>query len=239
MIDPNVTPVTDPRFQARLDRLMERLPGVSINDAGRSYADQAYYYYCYQTGECNNGNAANPPGYSYHEGQEPLGYCLAVDLSRGPWQWTSVHEVAAEEGLHFPVAGEPWHCQPVEIVSGRSCPGCMAASPFDQPIDTEEQELMAASDDILNRIAEAQTGLNKHIEVTRAIILARVAEAQHGLDLHLDAMLGVLLKSSGLAPGEVLIFRDELDEVRAEAAAEFDAIVSGLTAQLPSEGVKI
>lgn len=63
-----------------------------------------------------------PPGKSFHESQPfPIGPCYAaLDLVVPT---TSIHAApsvahhagAADYGLHFPIAGEPWHVQPIEI----------------------------------------------------------------------------------------------------------------------------
>lgn len=134
MIDHSVTPDAHPVFQERLDRVFARLPGLGYTSVGRSYDQQAYLRRCFETGRCNNGNPANLPGYSFHEAQEPDGYCLAVDLDQGPYDWNTVHVVCAEEGLWFPIwkqlGREPWHCEPDEVTSGTSCPGCVPPPPF-------------------------------------------------------------------------------------------------------------
>lgn len=101
-----------PVFRARLERMMAAT-GTSLRSGWRSSQEQEYLYNCYRTGNCNNGNPANPPGSSNHEAVpwgEPM--ALAADLMGN---LAAAHEVCRNYGIHFPIQSvEEWHCQPVE-----------------------------------------------------------------------------------------------------------------------------
>ena len=85
--------------------------------AWRPYSNQEYFWKCYQTKQCNNGNLAARPGRSMH------GWGIASDLSFGSYNaklWA--HDHAAEYGLNFSecqnIRGycvEDWHIQPTNI----------------------------------------------------------------------------------------------------------------------------
>lgn len=89
--------------------------------AWRPYAKQEYYWNCYQTKSCNNGNTAAKPGTSDH------GWGIASDLSFGSKEamyWA--HDHASEFGLKFPLCkdvrssnkkacDENWHIEPSNV----------------------------------------------------------------------------------------------------------------------------
>lgn len=79
---------------------------LDINSAFRTNAEQQYFWNCYQTGSCNNGNQAAPPGHSEHQSGH------ALDLNTGGYgtknyNWLKAH--AHEFGFRETVAGEDWH----------------------------------------------------------------------------------------------------------------------------------
>lgn len=75
--------------------------------AWRSYERQQYYWGCYQTKSCNNGNNAARPGTSRH------GWGIASDLSYGSGAAiTWAHKNAHKYGLKFTVSSENWHIEP-------------------------------------------------------------------------------------------------------------------------------
>ncbi len=92
---------------------------TSLDGAWRPYDRQEYFYNCYITKECNNGNLAAKPGRSMH------GWGIASDLSFGSTNamyWA--HDHAAEYGLRFSECKdvrnksncvENWHIQAADI----------------------------------------------------------------------------------------------------------------------------
>lgn len=78
----------------------------SILSGFRSSAQQAELYRRYLNG---TGNLAAPPGRSNHEKG------LAIDVSPGTGWAPKYINSARNFGLHFPVRGEDWHVEPIDI----------------------------------------------------------------------------------------------------------------------------
>lgn len=91
--------------------------------AWRPYEYQKYFYDCYITKSCNNGNLAAVPGTSNH------GWGIASDLSYYSGEYGVkeakywAHENAAKYGLSFPLCEnirgycqEDWHIQPAKLI---------------------------------------------------------------------------------------------------------------------------
>ena len=80
---------------------------LSASESYRTNAEQEYFWNCYQTGSCNNGNLAARPGTSNHQGG------LAVDLSGvGGWGSTMsnwLKDNSPDFGLYRNLDSEPWH----------------------------------------------------------------------------------------------------------------------------------
>lgn len=77
---------------------------LSIVSAFRTMAEQEYLYRCYRTGDCNNGNYADPPGFSEHQSGR------ALDLNtRIPGVHPWLVQYAREYGFYATVPSEPWH----------------------------------------------------------------------------------------------------------------------------------
>lgn len=92
---------------------------ASIISGHRTYAKQEYFYNCYISKKCNNGNLAAEPGYSNHE------YGIAADLAYYPYNTQCLnyyHTNAAKYGLEFPLLyasyPEDWHIEPINIIKG-------------------------------------------------------------------------------------------------------------------------
>jgi hypothetical protein len=80
--------------------------GVSLRIVSgfRTMAEQEYFYDCYLTGNCNNGNLAARPGYSNHQS----GHALDLNTSDGGvLAWLNAHGPA--RGWERTVASEDWH----------------------------------------------------------------------------------------------------------------------------------
>lgn len=90
--------------------------------AWRPLSNQEYFWNCYQTKKCNNGNLAAYPGRSNH------GWGIASDLSYGSGEhgrqaalyWA--HDNASKYGLEFPLCQnirgycqENWHIEPTDL----------------------------------------------------------------------------------------------------------------------------
>lgn len=94
-------------FKARLDQLAT-VCNITVGSGYRSNDEQAALYQQYLNG---TGNLAAPPGKSNHN------HGLAADIDGDK---SCAHANAARFGLHFPVAGEDWHVEPVDIADLRS-----------------------------------------------------------------------------------------------------------------------
>lgn len=91
---------------------------TSTYGAWRPYSLQQYYWNCYQTKSCNNGNLAAVPGSSNH------GWGIASDLAFGSvaaMYWA--HDNAKNFGLSFNLCDdirgscqENWHIEPIYII---------------------------------------------------------------------------------------------------------------------------
>lgn len=114
----------EPKFYDNILKLIEyaKTQGcdAEIGSAYRSYEDQEYFYNCYVTKSCNNGNLAAKPGRSNHE------YGIAADLryknkSNDCLQLYRTN--ASKYGLEFPLWDNPitpenWHIEPIEVITG-------------------------------------------------------------------------------------------------------------------------
>lgn len=112
-------------FYARLQKFMQAAAqqGYSISPSSSQYGAwrplslQNYYWNCYQTKSCNNGNLAAVPGTSNH------GWGIASDLSFNNYNailWA--HDNARSFGLAFPLCknvrgscSENWHIEPINV----------------------------------------------------------------------------------------------------------------------------
>lgn len=111
------------RLQALIDAAKSHGYTISysttLNGAWRPLEKQEYYYNCYKTKKCNNGNLAAKPGKSNH------GWGIASDMSFGSKAakyWA--HDHASEFGLAFPLCNdvrsknnckEYWHIEPAVL----------------------------------------------------------------------------------------------------------------------------
>lgn len=73
--------------------------GLSINSGFRTMEEQQYFWNCYQTKKCNNGNLAARPGYSNHQNGR------ALDLTTSSW----LAKNAGSFGFKRTVPSEDWH----------------------------------------------------------------------------------------------------------------------------------
>lgn len=87
------------------EKMAARGVTVSLNSGFRTQSEQQYFYNCYRTGRCNNGNLAAKPGYSNHQNGR------AVDLSIS--NHTKFRQALSALGLNnqwrATVASERWH----------------------------------------------------------------------------------------------------------------------------------
>lgn len=72
---------------------------LTLSSGFRTMAEQEYFYNCYRTRRCNNGNLAARPGYSNHQSG------TALDLTRSTW----LSQNARRFGFVATVRSEPWH----------------------------------------------------------------------------------------------------------------------------------
>ena len=73
--------------------------GMALNSGFRTMDEQRYFYNCYKTKRCNNGNLAAKPGYSNHQSG------IALDISTSSW----LARNAPRYGFVRTVPSEPWH----------------------------------------------------------------------------------------------------------------------------------
>lgn len=113
----------EPKFYSNILNLINDAKShgcnASIISGHRTYKAQKYFYDCYVTKKCNNGNLAAEPGYSNHE------YGIAADLLYYPYNQTCLnyyHTNAYKYGLDFPLLyasyPEDWHIEPINIING-------------------------------------------------------------------------------------------------------------------------
>jgi LAS superfamily LD-carboxypeptidase LdcB len=74
-----------------------------INSGFRTMEEQQYFWNCYQTKKCNNGNLAARPGYSNHQNG------IALDLSTGGGVYSWLAGNAHKFGFVRTVPTEAWH----------------------------------------------------------------------------------------------------------------------------------
>jgi hypothetical protein len=104
-----------PVFADRLLRLSDAVGGLDWTSGYRSFEKQEALFKCWQARRPGCA-PANAPGSSNHEAipkGQPQG--LAMDIGRR--NRDAARRRAGEFRLHFPISGEPWHCQPVECRS--------------------------------------------------------------------------------------------------------------------------
>jgi hypothetical protein len=82
---------------------------LAINSGFRTMDEQKYFYNCYLTKKCNNGNLAAKPGYSNHQSG------IALDLTTSTW----LAKNAGKYGFVRTVPSEAWHYE----YTGGSDPG--------------------------------------------------------------------------------------------------------------------
>ncbi len=83
---------------------------LTASESFRTMAQQEYFWNCYQTQSCNNGNEAAEPGTSNHQMGLAIDFrCNGAQVAYGNacYQWLQTH--AAEYGFAGNVPGEPWH----------------------------------------------------------------------------------------------------------------------------------
>lgn len=78
---------------------------IKINSGFRTMAEQEYFYQCYLTKACNNGNLAAKPGFSNHQNGKALD--LNVNGVPGVYDWLARH--AHDHGFVRTVPSERWH----------------------------------------------------------------------------------------------------------------------------------
>ena len=93
-------------------RYMDQHGGKKLKatESYRTNERQTYFYNCYQSKKCNNGNLAARPGYSNHQ------FGLAIDFDEiGGWNTTMsqwFYDNAGDFGLIRNVKSEYWHVNP-------------------------------------------------------------------------------------------------------------------------------
>ncbi|KAL9651977.1 hypothetical protein ABK040_000320 [Willaertia magna] len=100
----NVVDSTAARFNAMKQAAAQSGVHIKISSGFRTNAEQQYFYNCYKTKKCNNGNLAAAPGYSNHQNG------IALDLnvsSGGVYNWLVKN--ASRFGFVRTVPSETWH----------------------------------------------------------------------------------------------------------------------------------
>jgi hypothetical protein len=101
---------------------------ISINSGFRSMSEQEYFYNCYKSGSCNNGNLAARPGYSNHQN----GRALDIGGDRG-----SLDNLIRRLGVDWrkTVASEDWHYEYFgPVVDGPCGTTSEQAAPVQEPV---------------------------------------------------------------------------------------------------------
>lgn len=83
---------------------------LTASESFRTMDQQEYFWNCYQTKSCNNGNEAAEPGTSNHQMGLAIDFrCNGASMAYGSpcYQWLQTH--APEYGFAGTVQGEPWH----------------------------------------------------------------------------------------------------------------------------------
>lgn len=104
-----------PVFADRLRRLSDAVGGLDWTSGYRSSARQKQLYDCWRARRPGCA-PANPPGSSNHEAI-PNGDAQGLAMDIGRRNRDAARRRGREFGVHFPIAGEPWHVQPVECQS--------------------------------------------------------------------------------------------------------------------------
>jgi hypothetical protein len=105
---------------------------LSISSGFRSMKEQQYFYNCYLTKKCNNGNLAAKPGNSPHQNGS------ALDLAASDFSWLVKN--ASKFGFKKTVPSERWHYQYSGPDVGGPCSGGAApnAPATNDPDDNDE-----------------------------------------------------------------------------------------------------
>ncbi len=144
-VPPGRTGGIHPALARRLAALHAAHP-IRVNSGYRTMENQQLFFDCAQakiaTGTCPSGceqsacASAARPGESNH-GYTPNGVAkaLAADIESLSGDTAGMHAASAELGLHFPIAHEPWHVQPVEVPTGS-----FTGAPFPPEDDLQSDE---------------------------------------------------------------------------------------------------
>lgn len=117
---------------------------LTLSSGFRTNDEQTYFYNCYKTKKCNNGNLAAKPGYSNHQNGR------ALDLSTSSW----LAKNAGKYGFKRTVANEPWHYEYNGPDPGGPCSG-------GSPASTEPDEPEGADVDDDNNVVDPPTSTGK------------------------------------------------------------------------------
>lgn len=81
---------------------------LKITQGFRTFKEQEYFYNCYITKKCNNGNKAAKPGFSNHQNGKALDIILGNEQQEGKiYKW--LVENASLFGFYQTIEEEPWH----------------------------------------------------------------------------------------------------------------------------------
>jgi hypothetical protein len=107
---------------------------LTISSGFRSMQEQQYFYNCYLTKKCNNGNLAARPGNSPHQNGS------ALDLASSNFSWLQAN--ASKFGFKKTVPSERWHYQYSGPDVGGPCSGGAAAKApaSNDPDDTDDED---------------------------------------------------------------------------------------------------
>lgn len=104
---------------------------LTISSGFRTMAEQQYFWNCYQTKKCNNGNLAARPGNSPHQNGS------ALDLAASNFGWLQSN--ASRFGFAKTVPSERWHYQFSGADPGGPCSGGASSDPA--PADRDEGDV--------------------------------------------------------------------------------------------------
>ncbi len=139
-IDDKLTSVKTGHAYLKLKKQMaSRGVTLSINSGFRTQEEQQYFYNCYQSKRCNDGNKAARPGFSNHQ----HGRALDLQINNHAAFKRALRALGLTSQWKNTVAGERWHWEYFGSDPGGVCDADSAGSVEETPggaLDTDEVE---------------------------------------------------------------------------------------------------
>ena len=116
---------------------------LSINSGFRTMDEQKYFYDCYQTQGCNDGNKAAKPGYSNHQ----HGRALDLQISNHTKFKNALRALGLTGRWKNTVVGERWHWEYFGTDPGGICDADSAQPTVETPRGALDTDAVAAEGD--------------------------------------------------------------------------------------------